>query len=119
MPCLDDPRQEKFAHLVAGGKPHSSAYVEAGYKPDKGHAYRMAHRPLVKARIAELKAEAAKHAVVTQVGLIQEFGRLAERSNKLGQMSAAVAARIAQAKLAWPVDRPRRDQLQRGLRHRR
>jgi phage terminase small subunit len=36
MPVLPNPRHEKFAEALAEGKPASSAYETAGYRPNGG-----------------------------------------------------------------------------------
>jgi hypothetical protein len=35
MPCLKNPRRERFAQLLASGKSAAAAHEEAGYKPKK------------------------------------------------------------------------------------
>jgi hypothetical protein len=106
VPILPNPRHEKFAQAFAQGKSAYAAYKEAGYKPSFSHAVRMRDYEWVKERVAELQSEAAEHSVVTLKGLITKFSKLHEAGVKLNQISAAVAALTAQAKLAgfW-VDR--------------
>ena len=60
MPTLPNARQEKFAGLVAAGKPAVQAYVEAGYKPHPANPSRMRENERVAARIDELVAKPQK-----------------------------------------------------------
>lgn len=62
---LDDPREERFAQLRAGGMPRIVAHGEAGWEPDKGNAKRVEQRPRVAARIAWMKSQGAAAAVMT------------------------------------------------------
>jgi uncharacterized protein YqfA (UPF0365 family) len=56
MPILQNTRHEAFAQLRARGAPLDLAYAQAGYEADSGHGSRLAKRPAVAARIAELRA---------------------------------------------------------------
>jgi hypothetical protein len=56
MPILQNPRHESFAQYRAHGAPLELAYGQAGYRPDSGHASRLARRPEVAARIVEVRA---------------------------------------------------------------
>lgn len=63
MPVLQDPRQERFAQLVANGRTNKDAYMEAGYNvtPQSATAQgsKMRRKPAVAERIAELMNEYA------------------------------------------------------------
>lgn len=56
MPCLDDPKREKFAVQIVAGKTQVEAYKSAGFrtKHPRQAASTMANRPEVAARIREL-----------------------------------------------------------------
>ena len=56
MPLLKNPRHEAFAHARAKGALLDDAYEDAGFAPGNGHASRLAQRPEVAGRIAELRA---------------------------------------------------------------
>jgi hypothetical protein len=60
MPALANPQHEVFAIARARGALLEDAYGEAGYAARKGHAWRIANRPEVQARIAELRAERSR-----------------------------------------------------------
>jgi hypothetical protein len=57
MPALSNPRQERFAQLLARGKNASEAYELAGYKPNGGNASELKNSERVSNRVAELLAE--------------------------------------------------------------
>ena len=100
MAILSNPRHEKFAQGLAHGKSAINAHEQAGYKPDRGAASRLSANVSIQARVAELQGKAAESAIVTLEGLIQEAGELQVAGLKLNQISAAVAALTAKAKLA-------------------
>jgi phage terminase small subunit len=103
MPALRNPRLERFAQLLAGGKTPTVAYVDAGYKHPNGNSCRLAHREDVVARVDELQAEtlereratatvAAERAAVTRQSLIEKAEEIREAAMEAGQFSAATAA---------------------------
>jgi hypothetical protein len=57
MPVLDNPRYERFAQARAKGARLDDAYEDAGFVLGKGHSSRLARRPEVAERIAELRAQ--------------------------------------------------------------
>lgn len=52
-----DPKKEQFALLVAGGYSLVDAYVEVGFKRDRGNAARYAKDPFVQQRIEQFREE--------------------------------------------------------------
>ena len=56
MPVLENPRHEAFAQARAKGVRLEQAYEDAGFAPGNGHAGRLALRPEIAERIAELRA---------------------------------------------------------------
>jgi phage terminase small subunit len=60
MPALPNFRQEAFAQARAKGERLEDAYEDAGYTPARGNASRLAARPEVADRIAEIRAERGK-----------------------------------------------------------
>jgi phage terminase small subunit len=73
---LANARHEIFAQQLVGGKSEADAYVAAGFKPDPGNPSRLAKRPDVQARIAELKAAAAERAEITVARVLAELGKI-------------------------------------------
>ncbi|MBV8593758.1 MAG: hypothetical protein JOZ27_05610 [Caulobacteraceae bacterium] len=57
MPFLIDYRHEAFAEFRARGETLDDAYELAGYERGRGHGARLAAKPEIAARIAELEAE--------------------------------------------------------------
>jgi hypothetical protein len=106
MAPLRNAKHEKFAQGLAEGKFADEAYSAAGYKPDRAHASRLAANGRIRGRVSELQAAAATETKVTIESLINEAANIQQLATKAGQLSAAIAALIAKAKLAgrW-VDR--------------
>jgi phage terminase small subunit len=76
---LDNQKRELFARNVAKGMPTNQAYVAAGYCAASADAaaYVMVKHPEVAARIDELKAAAAKAALITPARVLEATGELA------------------------------------------
>jgi hypothetical protein len=73
MPVLDKPRYDSFAQARFRGFTAHRAYVLAGYKPDRKGAFILNRRPEVRARVAELNAEAARLATYEKVDAIRDI----------------------------------------------
>lgn len=92
------PQQERFAQLVATGSSQSRAYRDAyDVKPRTkkatvwDNAYTVAHLPHVRARIAALKEEVAKRAVLSRTEYLEWLLTMARRCELEGDMSNARA----------------------------
>lgn len=96
---LANARQELFAQLVAEGKPASTAYAEAGYKPNDSAASRLCGNVKVRDRIDHLLARAARRVEFTLEDAARRFDKDWKFARKEGKPSAAVAASVAKAKL--------------------
>ena len=87
MPILDNPRQEQFCQLVAGGMSYTQAYEEAGYAPSQKNASRMMTFEVVKARVNELlneQLEARQEvAVITKTWVLEQLRRNYERAMEI------------------------------------
>jgi len=70
MPILSNPRHEKFAQALAEGKPASTAYEEASYRPNDGNAIRLKGIDRIMERVGELQKQGAERSVVTLESLI-------------------------------------------------
>ena len=55
MPALNNPRHEAFAQALAQGVPAAKAYVDAGYKPNRGNACALKQAQNVSKRINEIQ----------------------------------------------------------------
>lgn len=80
MPALKSAKHELFACGIVEGKSGREAYKAAGYKASDAAADTNASRLLknaqVSARIAELKADAAKATVISAARVLEELGKI-------------------------------------------
>jgi hypothetical protein len=106
LPILKSARHEAFAQELAKAKTADEAYEAAGYRPDRGHASRLAANGNICARLAGVQAMGAEKAAVTVNTLIAEAEAARVLAMENGQISAAVSALITKAKLAGLWDRP-------------
>ncbi|WP_313326258.1 hypothetical protein [Sphingobium yanoikuyae] len=103
---LANHRHEKFAQALAKGMSQVDAYVDAGYKPNDGHAARLAGNGRVQSRLAELQAEAAKEAVITAADIARQLDEDRAFAQSVGSAAACVSATMGKAKvLGLLVDR--------------
>jgi hypothetical protein len=113
MPALANSRHEAFAQALARGLSISAAYVEAGYRPNRGNAHTLAKQnKSISKRVEEIQAEqlaihqqataeAVAHTKVTLESLIAEAeAARAKAMSEKGGAAAAVSALTAKAKLA-------------------
>ena len=89
--ALADPREEKFCQLVAEGLSPTQAKLEAGLQVSRRIATLMAAER-IQTRIAELLDAAAKKAVLTRAGLLDELDQERRLARAAGQHSAALKA---------------------------
>ncbi len=92
---LRNTRHEAFAQALAKGMTADAAYRQAGYKPDRGHASRLAANGSIQARVVEITAKAAARAEITKADVLR--GLLAEARMGLDDDPKPNAARVA----AW------------------
>ncbi len=100
MAPLRNPRHERFAQALFEGEPASRAYETAGYVPNDGNAIRLKGNEKVKARLPELQEAVAKEHEVTVSSLLAELEAAREKASNLDQLSAAVRAIEAKAKVS-------------------
>lgn len=109
MPVLSNPRHERFANELAKGKSATEAYELAGYKPDDGHAARLAGNGRVKERLTELQEGAAKLTEITLASITTDLDRIAGKAEALSDapgLSVARNAKMDVAKLkGWLKDK--------------
>jgi hypothetical protein len=96
---LKIPRWEKFCQERLKGKSQARAYVAAGYKPNPKNAERLAARPEIKARIAELEGRAAEKAAITAADIARQLDEDREFAREKKQAAAAVSATLGKAKV--------------------
>ena len=78
MPFLDTPRHEIFAKARAKGVTLDDAYELAGFASVRGHSSRLAQRPDVAARIAELRLATAGWEETTGQAIVTAMLRMAD-----------------------------------------
>jgi len=88
VPALKNHRHEKFAQALAAGKSAAKAYVEAGYKPNRGNAVKLKRQESILQRVTELEGvkrsqeqqatrKALKQAEVTAERIVREMAMIA------------------------------------------
>lgn len=109
MAVLDNPKQERFARLLAEDIDPPTAYQRAGYTPSKGAAIILSRRPNIVNRVDELRElaqsnlrigsdpddatlddeETPENIEVTRVWLLQQLTDNVVKSKRAGQFSAS------------------------------
>ncbi len=92
MAILDNVRHERFAQELATGRSATDSYEFAGFKRDDGHASRLAGQGRIKARVMELKQEAARMADIRRQDIIELLRADHDLARERGQMAAAIRA---------------------------
>ena len=105
MPALVNARHERFAQLIAQGKSRGQSYVDCGYSCRSHNsrdaaAFRLFRSDKIRRRIAELQKHAVENTEITIVGLIREAADIQLAAQRAGNLSAAIAALTAKAKIA-------------------
>ena len=95
MPTLDNPRYEFFAQARARGARLDDAYEDAGFVLNKGHSSRVARRPEVAARIAELRLQRNEAEDVSPQKVIATLLRMAKAGEASENASLLKEARLA------------------------
>src|SRR5260221_13631763 len=91
---LANPRHERFAQVLAQGKPATEAYVLAGYKANDGNASRMKGNERISARVQEIVGRAAERAEVSLERILRELAAIAfSRISKAGKGGPSVQVR--------------------------
>ena len=76
MSVLSNPRHERFAQERAKGQTVDAAYVEAGFKANRGNAARLNANESIQRRIAELQRGGAVRAEVTVERVVRELAAI-------------------------------------------
>ncbi len=93
-------RQELFVQGLLVGKSADQAYADAGYKPSRPHASRLATNGNVLARLAELRKPVTKAAQVTLEGHLRDLKIVRNMATAAGQFGAAITAEVNRGKAA-------------------
>jgi hypothetical protein len=114
MPVLKNPKHELFAQGLAKGMSQAKAYVEAGFKPDDGHAARLAGDGRIRGRVAELRGQVLaarakqqrqteittrQHVVVSVNAIAEELQAAYDMAVQLKMPNAMATASLGKAKL--------------------
>ena len=94
MPKLSNPRYEAFALAAASGAPLSDAYEDAGFRGERSHAWRLARRGEVLARVDELRKEQADLDQARPTSVIVALVRMARAAEELKTASGVREARL-------------------------
>ncbi len=103
MPVLKNSRHERFAQALAQGKTADEAYSLAGYKPDRGHASRLAANGNIKSRIDEILnrvAEKAEWSAADRLAALKRISDSAIDKDPRVAVSAIAEANKMQGTLA-------------------
>lgn len=95
MPTLDNPRYEFFAQARAKGARLDDAYEDAGFVLNKGHPSRLARRPEVAKRIAELRVQRNEADDISPQKVIATLLRMAKAGEASENASLLKEARLA------------------------
>jgi hypothetical protein len=95
MPTLGNPRYEAFAQARAKGARLDDAYEDAGFVLNKGHSSRLARRPEVAERIAELRVQRNEADDISPQKVIATLLRMAKAGEASQNASLLKEARLA------------------------
>ena len=84
MPILKNTKHELFAQALVKGRTADEAFSAAGYTPNPSNAQRLKCNEVVKARVAEIKAQLAENAIqaaqftgMTEARVLEELSYIA------------------------------------------
>jgi len=109
LPPLTDPRHEAFAVARARGANRTAAYVEAGFAPHRSGASKLAKKPKMTSRIAELDREGAMIRQASVKETIVHLIGLAEACATLKSAAGLKEARVARLEANRLFDRLERE----------
>lgn len=84
MPALKNPKHERFAQELAKGRTQEQAYEAAGYKPSRPDACKLAAKPNISQRVAEIQERGAVRAEITVAGLTGDLMRMKDALLRVG-----------------------------------
>jgi phage terminase small subunit len=102
MTALSNARHERFAQGLAKGLSQSDAYEEAGYKPSRSAAARLAADVNICKRVATIQGKAAERTEITVASITERLLAIAtkaEKSREAPMLQAARASLMDAAKL--------------------
>jgi phage terminase small subunit len=102
MPALKNARHERYAQELAKGLSQADAYVQAGYRPSRSAAARLAADVNICERVAEIQGRAAVRAEITVADItdrLLKIADVAEISKEAAMLNVARASLMDAAKL--------------------
>lgn len=96
---LANHKHEVFAQLLYQGELVENAYVEAGYKPNTGNAYRLRSQDIIQQRVGQLRDQTRVKAGVTANSLSREFDAVRIAAFRAKQYGVAATCITGKAKL--------------------
>jgi hypothetical protein len=95
MPALANSKHERFAQELAKGRTQSEAYVEAGYKPSRSAAARLAADVNICARVADIQGRAAIRTEITVATITDRLLAIATKGEGADEAPLLAVARAA------------------------
>lgn len=95
MPALSNPKHERFAQALAKGLSQSDAYKEAGYRPSRSAAARLAADVNICERVAFIQTKAAERTEITVAGITDRLLKIAARAEAKDDASMLSVARAS------------------------
>jgi len=102
MGALSNSRHERFAQALAKGLSQSEAYEEAGYKPSRSAAARLAADVNICERVSAIQNRAAERTEISVASITERLLAIAtkaEKSEEAPMLQAARASLMDAAKL--------------------
>lgn len=102
MPALSNAKHERFVQELAQGRSQTEAYENAGYKPSRSAAARLAADVNICARLAEIQNKVAERTEITIASITDRLLAIAtkaEKSTEAPMLQAARASLMDAAKL--------------------
>lgn len=92
MPVLKNPKHERFAQLLAEGKPAARAYEEAGFNYNRGNAVRLSSQESIRKRVEELTEPVREQSQITREWLIKQQSEILDQARGINQLGPANVA---------------------------
>ncbi|QPB10603.1 terminase small subunit [Bacteriophage sp. 438212] len=95
MAALSNSRHERFAQGLAKGLSQSEAYEEAGYKPSRSAAARLAADVNICERVSAIQNRAAERTEISVASITERLLAIATKAEKSGDAPMLQAARAS------------------------
>lgn len=96
---LTNEKHELFAQHLAKGELQKVAYAKAGYRGDEAAASKLADKPAVRARVAEILSRAAAKAEITVADIARQLDEDRDFAREMESPAAMVSATMGKAKV--------------------